>query len=335
MKQVSIRDVARKAGVSTATVSHVINNTRFVREETRALVLKSIEELHYYPNSTARSFKTKKHNLIAFIVPDISNAYFAALIEAIESVIAQDGYKLLIVNTQQEKDLELENLQALSNGIADGFILASTFSRYDQIEDLVPNNLPIILIDRTLSGAPYDSAVISSRRAMNAGIQYLIQKGHTKIGYLTAEPRISTTKERINAYREAMMQNDLPSESFVGTTLKMNHLTDRDLDFFLCQGCTALTLSNNVLAIETKILLDRRGIKSPQELELLGFRESNQIQYGLDSMNLINQPVDELGRQTGQRLLARLKHPEIPLKHIVLQASFCPRSILSSGKNQK
>lgn len=327
MKKVSIRDVARKAGVSTATVSHVINNTRFVREETRALVLKTIEELHYYPNSTARSFKTGKHNLIAFIVPDISNAYFATLIEATESVIAQEGYKLLIVNTRQDKRLELENLQALSNGIVDGFILASTFSRYDQMEDLIPSNLPIILIDRTPSGAPYDSAVISSRQAMNAGIQHLIQKGHTRIGYLTAEPRISTTKERINAYREAMLQNHLSAEPFIGTTPKINHLTDEDLDFFLNQGCTALTLSNNVLAIETKILLDRRGIKSPQELELLGFRESNQIQYGLNEMNLINQPVDELGRQAGQQLLARLKHSEPLLQHIVLQASFYPCSI--------
>ena len=92
MSKVSIRDVAALAGVSTATVSHVINNTRYVKEETKRLVLKSIEELHYSPDATARSFKTGKRNLIAFIVPDISNPFFATMIEEVENVISKEGF---------------------------------------------------------------------------------------------------------------------------------------------------------------------------------------------------------------------------------------------------
>ena len=102
MKQVSIKDVALRANVSIATVSHVINGTRNVNESTRKAVELAIEELHYIPDSTARSFKTGKRNLVAFVVPDISNAYFSTMIEEVEDVLAQEGYRLLVLNTRED-----------------------------------------------------------------------------------------------------------------------------------------------------------------------------------------------------------------------------------------
>ena len=154
MSKVSIRDVAALAGVSTATVSHVINNTRYVKEETKRLVLKSIEELHYSPDATARSFKTGKRNLIAFIVPDISNPFFATMIEEVENVISKEGFKLLVINTKETKEREIDNLRILSSGIVDGFVLASTVENYSDISGIVPPSIPVVLGDRSPLGAP-------------------------------------------------------------------------------------------------------------------------------------------------------------------------------------
>ena len=107
----SMKDVAKHAEVSVATVSHVINNTRFVSEETRKKVMDSIEVLGYVPDPTARSFKTGRKNLIGIVVPDIANPVWAIIIEEAESVLARDGYKLLIVNTKETESREIENLK--------------------------------------------------------------------------------------------------------------------------------------------------------------------------------------------------------------------------------
>lgn len=324
MSKVSIRDVARKAGVSTATVSHVINNTRFVKDETRALVENSIRELHYSPDVMARSFKTGKKNLIAFIVPDISNAFFATLIEEVENVISKEGFKLLVINTKETLEREVDNLSLLSRGLVDGFILASTAGSYSEISGLVPKNLPVILVDRALSGAPYDSVTVANSQAVYDSVEYLIRKGHKKIGFITGIPRISTTSERLSAYQNAMEKHQLYSASLVCIGTSMSTLVAENLDVLLTRGCTALIISNNIMAIEAMMLLNQRGIRAHHDIELVGYKDSEQAQYGLQHMSLICQPVIDLGRSAGLQLLERLKNPELPIQKIRLQAEFHP-----------
>lgn len=328
MAKVSIRDVARHAGVSTATVSHVINNTRFVKDETRLLVQKSIEELHYSPDATARSFKTGKKNLIAFIVPDISNAFFATLIEEVETVISREGFKLLVINTKETKTREADNLKLLSSGIVDGFILASTMESCSEISGLVPANIPVILVDRDLPGSPYDSVTVANYQSVYKSVEYLLQKGHSKIGFMTGLPRLSTTKERLEAYRDAMEKHQLFSDDLVCAGTSMTALVAENLDKLLSRGCTALVISNNIMAIEAMMILNQRGIRDT--IELVGYKDSEQAQYGLQHMSLIHQPVVDLGRAAGKQLLERLAHPDLPVQKLLLHADFIPQESKST-----
>ena len=322
MAKVSIRDVATHAGVSIATVSNVINNTRFVKEETRNLVLKSIDELHYSPNAAARSFKTGKRNMIAFIVPDISNPFFATLIEEVENVISKEGLSLLVINTKETKNREIESLKRLSSGIVDGFLIASTLENYSEMNGIVPEGLPVVLVDRLLAGAPYDTITVANYQAVSSSVEYLIKRGHKKIGFITGIPRISTTAERLEAYRDTMEKYDLLKDSLICTGTSMTSLVTENLDALLKQGCTALVISNNLMAIEALTILSQRKIRS--EIELVGYKDSEQSQYGLQHMNLICQPVVELGRAAGRQLLERLKNPNIPVQKVLLQAEFQP-----------
>lgn len=322
MAKVSIRDVATHAGVSIATVSNVINNTRFVKEETRNLVLKSIDELHYSPNAAARSFKTGKRNMIAFIVPDISNPFFATLIEEVENVISKEGLSLLVINTKETKNREIESLKRLSSGIVDGFLIASTLENYSEMNEIVPEGLPVVLVDRLLAGAPYDTITVANYQAVSSSVEYLIKRGHKKIGFITGIPRISTTAERLEAYRDTMEKYDLLKDSLICTGTSMTSLVTENLDALLKQGCTALVISNNLMAIEALTILSRRKIRS--EIELVGYKDSEQSQYGLQHMNLICQPVVELGRAAGRQLLERLKNPNMPVQKVLLQAEFQP-----------
>ena len=312
MAKVSIRDVATHAGVSIATVSNVINN----------LVLKSIDELHYSPNAAARSFKTGKRNMIAFIVPDISNPFFATLIEEVENVISKEGLSLLVINTKETKNREIESLKRLSSGIVDGFLIASTLENYSEMNGIVPEGLPVVLVDRLLAGAPYDTITVANYQAVSSSVEYLIKRGHKKIGFITGIPRISTTAERLEAYRDTMEKYDLLKDSLICTGTSMTSLVTENLDALLKQGCTALVISNNLMAVEALTILSQRKIRS--EIELVGYKDSEQSQYGLQHMNLICQPVVELGRAAGRQLLERLKNPNMPVQKVLLQAEFQP-----------
>lgn len=164
-----MRDVARHAGVSVATVSHVINNTRFVSPDTKARVLKSIQELDYSPDATARSFKTGRRNLIGFVVPDIANSFFATIIEESESVIARKGFRLIVVNTKETKQREADHLRALTSGVVDGLIVASTMENYLEFSQNISSSLPIVFIDRSLEGSLCDTIMIQNYNAVYRG----------------------------------------------------------------------------------------------------------------------------------------------------------------------
>ena len=331
MDKSGIRDVAKRAGVSIATVSHVLNNTRFVTEDTRHKVLEAIEALDYHPNAIARSLKTRRYNLIAFVVPDIANAFFATLIEEVENIIAEKGYRLIVVNTKETQSREIENLRALANGIVDGFIIASTLSSYADIEKVVPPDVPKVFIDRILPRCPCDTITVTNYEAMFKGVSHLIRMGHRNIGYITGIPRISTTSERLKAYRAAMEASHLPTEGLIRIGDSMSTCVSTNLDALLEAHCTALVVSNNVMATEAMLQLLDRGLRASKDIDLLGYKDSEQAQYGLQHMHLIVQPTIDLARAAGRQIIERIESPDLPVRQTVIQAVFSPRNADRTG----
>ena len=141
----SIKDFARLAGVSVATVSHFVNQTRFVTDATREKVLAAISELQYSPNILARNFKTGSRDTVGIIVPDIANGYFATLIEEVEDVLQGQGMRLIVSNTRENVARELDSLRMLSSGVVDGLVIASAVDDYSLIESAIPRNFPVVL----------------------------------------------------------------------------------------------------------------------------------------------------------------------------------------------
>lgn len=325
MKKVSIVDVAKHAGVSVATVSYVNNNTKQVSPETTKRVEESIKTLGYKPNVTARSFKTGKKHLIAFVVPDIANAFFATLIEEVEMVLAEKGYKLIIQNTKETKLREIESINVASSGLVDGFIIASTLEDYHELDNVLPASMPSIFIDRKLPGCPSDTLVVNCYEATCEGVRHLIDKGHTKIGYITGLAHISTTRERLLAYQNTMAEHGIYDENLIRMGNSMSHCVDHHLTSLLESGCTAIAIANNMMATEAMIQMLENGILPGRDIELLGFKDSDQPQYGLQHMNLVCQPTSTLGRLAGERIVKRLEDPSLPVQNEVLHATFIQR----------
>ncbi len=326
MENVGIRDVARHAGVSIGTVSHVINNTKALTPETIKRVMHSIEVLGYRPNATARSFKTGKHNLIAFIVPDIANAFFSTLIEEVEAVMSTEGYKVLVVNTKETKSREIQNIDVLSSGFVDGLLIASTLEDFSELSKILPSTIPSVFVDRQLPSCPCDTIIVKSGAAMEEGILHLIKNGHKKIGYITGLLRISTTIERLDSYTATMKQAGLYNPELIRIGDSMSSCVSSHLESLLDMKCTAIVASNNIMAIEAMMIMLSKGLNIGRDIELLGFKDSEQVQYGLNLMNLIYQPTIQFGRIIGERMIARLKYPSAPVTLTTLDATFLPRS---------
>ena len=310
--KVTISDVARLAGVSTATVSHTINNTRYVSSETKEKVYKAISELGYTPDASARSFRTGKKKTVGFIVPDISNKFFGTMIESVENYLSAHGYHLIIANTKEDAAREETNLRLLTAGLVDGLLVASTMEDFERFDSLIPTGFPVVLVDRTFDNKTYSSICVSNFQPIYRSVCRLAGKGAKRIGIVGGLPRLSSTKERISAYKEAMADCGLPVEdALIRYGNSMENSVQSCLDALLAEGCDAIVVCQG------------------EDISLVSFVDYDTNLYQLYSgqMDCIVQPVEELGEAAGEQILRRIESPEAPVFEKVLTSAYRPSII--------
>ncbi len=317
----SMKDVANHAGVSVATVSHVINQTRFVSESTRQKVLDSIKALNYVPDQMGKIFKTGKRNLIGIIIPDIANPVWAMLIEEVEGILSSQGFHIIISNTKETAFRELDNIRLLSSGIVDGLIIASTLTDYREIEASVPNGFPIVLVDRSLASAPWDAILPADYKAVYEGVERMIRAGHTRIGFISGLERLSTSAERLKAYRNAMEYYGLPVEpEFIQPGNSLANSALPLLQNLLNIGCSAVVASNNVMLDDVLFYLKDHNITPGKDLALFGQMLDGSANYNLRYMDMMVQQTKGIGVAAGEKMLFRLENPQAPAEKILLQS---------------
>lgn len=318
----SIKEVARLAGVSVATVSHVTNGTRFVSESTRGKVLAAINELQYTPNSLARAFKTGSRDTVGFVVPDIANGYFATLIEEVEDVLQTHGLRLIVSNTREDRFREIDGLRMLSSGVVDGLLLASTLVDFREIAEALPPRFPVVLIDRAVSGATVDTIATDNATAVREGVSALIRRGHRRIGFMASVRHLNTTTERVCAYREALEEHKLAvDEQLIRYLEKLTEPVRPSAEALLELDCTAIVASNNVLTNKLAAEFDdetwaRRGV------EILGYRDPARHRNLHTMAEWLEEPIGEMGRLAGEAIVRRLSEPESEPRTTVLHAVY-------------
>lgn len=311
MAKATIRDVAHLAGVSVATVSHVLNKTRYVSPETTKCVLDAVNALSYIPNYTARNFRTGKNNTIGVIVPDISNSYFSAIVEEIESVISQKKYSLIVCNTKETPNKELKYIKLLSSGLTDGLIIGSTCDDISQIQASLPPDFPVVFIDRTVANADkYDSICIRDEDVILQSMEALIDAGHKKIGYIAGLRRLSTTTDRIAAYKKAMRARNLHTGTqFIRYANSMANSAYNCTDELIDKHCTAIVVSNNIMTADALRCIHNRGLVPGKDIIVVGYGYADWRSYMPLNAALIVQPDREVGRMAGNQILQRIKFP--------------------------
>ena len=325
--KVTISDVARLAGVSTATVSHTINNTRYVSRETKEKVYRAIEQLGYTPDASARSFRTGKRKTIGFIVPDISNRFFGSIIESAETVLSAQGYHLIIANTKENMEREETSLRLLTAGLVDGLLVASTMDDFSRFDALIPAGFPLVLVDRVFERKKYSAVCVSNFQPIYRSVCRLAAKGKRRIGIVGGLPRLSSTMERIAAYRTAVADCGLCQDECLivyGNSMEDSALPC--LDRLLEQQCDAILVCQGLMASVTIAYLRKKGIRPHRDLEVVSFVDYNTQPYEFyyHEVDRIIQPVEELGRAAGEQILLRVETPDTPVFEKILASAYEP-----------
>ena len=301
-------DVAKLAGVSTATVSHVVSGNYFVSEETSKRVNKAIEQLGYTPNLMARNLKTGKSNAVLFVVPDVGNSFFSTAIQEIEAVLTKRGYRLLVANTSENIHLESAHLKGINNSVVDGILLASTAESWSVVKQLLPRDMPIVLLDRTFTGCDLCSITIDCAPQLRQAVEALAKKGHSRIGFIGGYPRLSTTKLRKDAYCNAMAGCGLEVEPGFIQEGDTDYLkVEKCCDNLLAQKCTAVIAANGAMSYFARHVFILRGKKLGDDMELIGFVDAPNTDLMLDYFASVRLPINEMARKAGEQLVAQIK----------------------------
>jgi LacI family transcriptional regulator len=325
----TMRDVADQAKVSISTVSHVINNTRFVDPETRLRVVSAIETLGYRPNSVARSLRRRETATLGLLVPDAANPFFAEAARAVEDAGFAEGYSVILCNSDGSEEKEVTYLNVLLSKQVDGLILMSLGSSLNALQLALDADVPVIVVDRELDDARADQILIDNEQGGNLAGQYLTKLGHRQIACICGPTTLALGVGRLKGFRRALEEArvSLPPEAIAygdfqyssGETAMQTLLT-RDLKF------TALFAANDMMAFGAISVLNRSGLRVPDDVSVIGFDDIPLSQGWLPSLTTIAQPTPDLGRLSIQALLARIRSPSKPRIRIILPTRLVERA---------
>jgi LacI family transcriptional regulator len=322
-------DVARQAGVSITTVSHVINGTRFVADETRQKVLTAVEDTGYMHNTIARSLVTSSTKSIGLAVSAISNFYFADLVAALESQVRQAGYTLLLIDTHDDPDEELRVVQSLHQRRVDGILLATEARGpgSPSLRYLGELNIPTVLVDRCASSR-FDQVGTENIEASAHLVQHLAQLGHRRIGIIAGREGLSTSEERLRGYQLGLARTGLSADpELVGgghSNAASAEAAVRRL-MGLQDPPTALFTANNHMTIGVMRALNALGLRVPEDVALTVFDDFEWASIFRPRLTAIAQPIREIAGQSVKLLLERIVDPNRPPHSVRLKPRFMHR----------
>lgn len=323
-----MRDVAEHAGVSVSTVSHVINETRHVSTDTRQRVLGAMNTLNYQPNRLARSLRVKKTQTIGMIVPDSSNPFFSEIARHIEDYCFEQGYSVILCNSDGDLDKELFYANVLVEKQVDGILFVAVGLSEDNILKLNSQSIPIMLVDRHIPNLALDSVLADNRRGGWLATQHLIERGHTRIGCITGFSELTPSSERVIGYHEALeehgisidesliLQGDFHFKSGYDRTQEMLNMKRAPTAIFCC---------NDLMAIGAMRAAVERGLSIPTDLAVVGFDDIPIAQFVNPPLTSVKQPLKKLGRLSSQLLIERIQQKDVNVAQHMLEVDLAVR----------
>jgi len=322
---VTMRDIARIAGVSITTVSHVVNSTRSVAPETKAKVLDAIEHTGYTGDAIARSLVTGGTRSLGVAVSLVANPYFAELIRAIEHETTRSGYSLVLADTHDEPEAEQSAVRTLRSRRVDGLILTpSPRATGTVLPELSRLGTPIVLLDRLTTSQDVDQVGPENVYATSGLVRHLAELGHRRIGMISGTPGLATTSERVLGYRLGLGRARLTwDESLVVSGASAADALGRLLE--VSSPPTAVVAGNNTMLSGLLHECRRRGLRIGRDLAVVGYDEVEWADLLDPPITTVAQPIAEMGRTAVRLLLDRIADPTRPAVTKRLPTTFIHR----------
>ncbi len=309
---ITMRDVARTAGVSIKTVSRVVNQQGEIGDATRQRVLTVIAELGYRPSKLARAMVTQRTDTIGFVLADITNPFFPEVARGVEDTAEASGYRVFLCNTDGDVQCEIRALQSLADHAVDGIIIFPSYDVEESLHAFAALGHSVVVINRPFDYPGISRVMIATRRGAQLALEHLIGKGHTNIAMLAGEYSATAELERVIGYREALAAHGLPVRaewiSYGKGVRERGRLVARDL-LTRSPEITAIFAYNDLLAIGAIRACRELGRRVPQDCAIIGFDDIHLADMIAPALTTVRIQKYELGQLAMTRLIAMLNDP--------------------------
>jgi len=308
----TIRDVARAANVSTATVSHVFNDTRPVSETTRQAVLDAARRLNYRPSAIARSLTTRRTFTVGVVVADVLNPFFAGIIRGVEDLLWQQGRSLVVCSTDEQPEKEAYYLHLLLERRVDGVLVASTGADLPVYAELQHHHIPAVFIDRR-PPQPWGPVVETDNvQAGYAATRYLLDRDHTRIAILGRHQALSTVTGRFAGYRQALAEAGITPDATLAVTVDSRQEAALQGALALLarpEPPTAIIAANHVMTLGVVAAVLAAGVRCPQALALIAFDDLPWLALVTPPLTAVRHPTAAICRRAVDLLMAAMTGP--------------------------
>jgi DNA-binding LacI/PurR family transcriptional regulator len=331
----NMQEIAKMAGVSLGTVSHVLNNSAGVRESVRKRVLDAVEATGYQPSQLARGLRRDKTNMIGMIIPDLTNPFFPAVVRGAEDVAFANGYRLILCNTDNDHAKELAHLNALRTYLPAGLIvIPSNFSDLTVLaQSYRKAGAAVVCVDRLPRDWKGDSVTVANEEGAYAAANLLTRMGHRHIAVITGPLHLTNAQDRVAGFKRALKDAkiEVPQDYMQETTFDRQGGYSKSLVLLrMLPRPTAIFATNDMIAIGVLVAIREMGLRCPEDVSVVGFDNLGFAETTSPALTSVHQPGYQLGTTAARLLLDRVAGDTGPAKHCLLQTELKIRSSVAA-----
>lgn len=304
----NLKDIARELNVSVSTVSRVVNGTGRISPETRKKVLKALKQYNYTPNRIARSLRSKNSKIVGLIVPDIGE-YFANVIKGAEEILTNNGYTMILVDSQEDKKREADLIQVLANSQIGGLMVATVSDTCEWLEEFNSNNIPVVFFDNAPNtDLAANMVLLDNRRAVEMAVDYLAELGHKDIAFVCGNIMETTARERFEGFVSAMKKNNLKiNEELIkqenyqknaGYESMMSLIAQRKKHYFSAVVSSTYRISCSIIHA-----IREMGLEFPEDVSFVGFDMQDDDKLYNPPITSVIQPSYLIGQMVANQLI--------------------------------
>jgi DNA-binding LacI/PurR family transcriptional regulator len=306
----NIKDVAKKAGVSVATVSRVLSNSNNVKKQTQEKVLKAVSELNYEINAVARNLRQEKTYSIGIILGNVLSQFYSVIAKSVEDTANKFGYNTILCNGDENPEKELNYLKVLKSNRVDGIIITPTGKNASYINHLINSGTHVVLLDRLIERVDCDTVLVDNVDGAYKAVKYLITKGYKKIGIVNGYLDRTTGAERLEGYLKALREAGIAKDNNLIKIGDFKKESGEKLTKELLNQQNkpeAIFTTNIDMSIGTLIAIRELKLRIPEDIGIVCFDDSDWIEIFEPPITVIRQPVYKLGSVASELLIKKIE----------------------------